>query len=201
VLGHSTLRMTERLYGGLRNRSALNHWHDMVSRDPPAGESVTGPTAVPSAKTVEREARCPPGRHARTFPPPRQFLPFAEWPEADRRALDAAIAPLGPFDAPRVAAHWRPATIEVLRRVYARYLSWLGHQGLLDAEEPLAERLTPERLTAYLQEVRQIWSPNTVAQCLRSLRLLMRAMAPEQEWRWISKHRRRCRRRRTATPP
>jgi integrase len=32
VLGHSTLRMTEHLYGALRNRSALSQWHDMVSR-------------------------------------------------------------------------------------------------------------------------------------------------------------------------
>jgi integrase len=32
VLGHSTLRMTEHLYGALRNRSALSQWHDVVSK-------------------------------------------------------------------------------------------------------------------------------------------------------------------------
>jgi integrase/recombinase XerD len=73
-------------------------------------------------------------------------------------------------------------------RLYAHYLNWLRHRGLLDAEESPAERLTPERLTAYLQEVRQVWSLNTVDQSLRHLRLIMQALVPEQDWRWISKH-------------
>jgi integrase/recombinase XerD len=149
---------------------------------------TVGPTTVPSAKTAQREARRPPGRPSELFPPERRYLRYSAWPEADRRALETAIAPLGPFDAPRAAAHWRPVTVRIRCRAYSRYLSWLRRQGLLVAEETPAERLTPERLTAYLQEFRQAQSLCSVDQSLRELRLIMQALAPERDWRWINKN-------------
>ncbi len=141
-----------------------------------------------SARTAERNPKRPPGRPAELFPPERRYLRYSAWPEGDRRALETAIAPLGPFDTPPAAAHWRPDTVRMRCRAYSRYLSWLRRQGFLVAEETPAERLTPERLTAYLQEFRQAQSPCSVDQSLRDLRLIMQALAPERDRRWINKN-------------
>jgi hypothetical protein len=67
---------------------------------------MTGDTrTVLSAKTVQREPKRPLGRPSELFPPERQYLRYSAWLEADRRALETALAPLGPFDSPRTAAH------------------------------------------------------------------------------------------------
>jgi integrase len=116
------------------------------------------------------------------------FLRHEDWPEADRLALHHATAPVGPFDPPGRASHWRPETLRMRRHVYARYLGWLRREGLLRADEGPADRITEPRLTAYLQWRSGTASAVTMDMIVRNLRSIMQAIAPERDWCWITRH-------------
>jgi integrase len=128
------------------------------------------------------------GRPSESFPPEHRHLAYEAWPVADRRALEAAIAPPGPFDRPGRASYWRPVTLSLRQRAYSRYLGWLDRRGLLLADEEPADRLTPDRLTGYLREFRTNCSPISVYQSVLHLRLILQAMAPSINWKWVTRH-------------
>jgi len=130
----------------------------------------------------------PVGRFSEDYPPERQCIRLDSWPEADRLAYERARYMGDVFELPGPAAPWASATCRGRRQAYGRYLNFLKRKGFLLEHEGPADRMTPERLALYLAEARRLLSAATSKQILIELRLILRAMAPEKDWNWITRH-------------
>jgi integrase len=119
--------------------------------------------------------------------PSRRSLPLAEWPEADHRAWEAALAPGDILDGTVGAAHhWRPNTRAKNRNGYGRWLTFLHRAGLLAAGQIPAERVTQENVRAYIAELQgQDVSSWTLWARLVELYSAITAMAPGSDLVWL----------------
>ncbi len=117
--------------------------------------------------------------------PMRKNLRFADWPEADRRAWEGLFAEGDVFDDAGLARHWRPATRRTNCRHYALWLGWHARRGELEPEVAPAARVTPERVQAYAANLIETLAPCTAASIVVGLKVVMKAMAPETDWRWL----------------
>jgi integrase/recombinase XerD len=118
--------------------------------------------------------------------PTRRCLPVAEWPDADSIAWQASLAVDDPLSFERsTAACWRPTTRHKNRRGYGRWLTFLTNSGQ-DLSKSLADRVTRERVTAYLDELRhQKVAPYTLRNRVLELHAVMIALAPDRDWSWM----------------
>jgi integrase/recombinase XerD len=114
-------------------------------------------------------------------------LPISLWPSADQAAWAKAIRPRNPFDEWGIAAHWSPATRRKIIAGYGRFLFWLKERNELDETVGPAERITRERLTAYLEDLRNINRGHTIQCRIQELGDAMRALAPECDWGFIKR--------------
>jgi integrase len=121
--------------------------------------------------------------------PSRRCLKLEHWPAADRRAWEEAVTPGGLLDEAGLAAHWRPATLKSVQDAYWRWLTFLTRQGYLDPEAGPAERLTPDRLRAFIAELQATVAPLTVRNRVRDLTEALRVMAPETDFSYLSRAR------------
>ena len=116
---------------------------------------------------------------------PKTAWPLARWPEADRQAWEQARSPGGLLDDAGLAAGWRPATVNGALAIYGRLLAFLDREGLLDATQGAGGRLTPDRLTRYVAELQGVSASRTVASYVVMLDMVLRALAPGQDWDWL----------------
>jgi integrase/recombinase XerD len=114
-------------------------------------------------------------------------LPLNLWPPADRAAWEAAIRADDPFETGGVASRWSPATRCKTAMGYGRYLCWLRERGELDETADPAERITPERLAAYLEELKRTNRGHTIQTRIQELGDAMEALAPSSDWRFIKR--------------
>jgi hypothetical protein len=128
------------------------------------------------------------GRFSEDYPPERRRIRFSDWPERDRLAYEQARRLGDAFDLPGPAALWADETCRGRRAGYGRYLNFLHRNELLLAAEGPADRVTPDRITLYLAEMKQLLSARTIQQMLVELRQMMRALAPDGNWTWIARH-------------
>ena len=117
--------------------------------------------------------------------PTRKFLRLANWPEADRLAWNDLFADGDILEDAGPARHWRPATRRTNLQHYARWLGWHARRGELDPASTPATRVTPERVLAYAAHLVETLAPCTAASAVIGLKVLMKAMAPETDWRWL----------------
>lgn len=112
-------------------------------------------------------------------------LPYIGWPTADQVAW-VACCRQGDFLEPggRGAA-WRPASRRSGEGAYGRWLAWLATQQVDLALEAPADRFTVERMRAYLGFVGCGRAPVTVVSCLGVLIMVVSALFPECDWRWL----------------
>jgi integrase/recombinase XerD len=124
----------------------------------------------------------------RKSPDNRRAMPFEEWPERNRLAWLAAIAP-GDDDllaVDRPALRWKPSSKEVFVRYYGIWLAWLKSRGELDPVHDPGARVTRQRLTEYLKAQRDLGvGAKTLVNQAVSLRHMFGALAPGQEWTWM----------------
>ncbi|MGB8631200.1 MAG: tyrosine-type recombinase/integrase, partial [Xanthobacteraceae bacterium] len=99
------------------------------------------------------------------------------WPSADQAAWEIAIRPGSPFEEGGIAALWSPDTRRKTIAGYGRFLLWLKKRNGLNETASPAERITQERLKAYLEDLRNINRGHTA----------MRALAPECDWGFIKR--------------
>ena len=108
----------------------------------------------------------------------RYSLSFRDWPEADRRAWEAALMVRDVFDDGGVATPWRPATRTDAITAYGYWLKFLGDEDFTLLELNPAERVTTARVRAYLQALLSRMSAMGAAATLGQLVLALRAIAP-----------------------
>lgn len=121
----------------------------------------------------------------RRIDPTRRCKRVEEWPAPDQAAWAAALQPSQDPDRSKVAEHWAEATRHLVVSGHGRWLTWLEQQGLLDPRQSPGERVTPERVAAYMADLRRNAAEATVAVRLEQLGHAMRAMAPTQPWQWV----------------
>jgi integrase/recombinase XerD len=114
-------------------------------------------------------------------------LPIELWPPADRAAWEAAMRSSDPFDGGGIAAHWSVATRRKTAGGYGRFLFWLKERNELDVTGDPASRITRERLTAYLDDLRRTNRGHTIQCRIQELGDAMQALAPESDWRFIKR--------------
>lgn len=122
---------------------------------------------------------------ARPVDPMRQALPFAEWPLVDRQAWMAAQTKGDVFDEEGRAAHWAARTRQTNEQHYGRWLGYLCWTGILDEAAAPADRVTSETVRAYNRHLASIVAPRTRLSMLVGLKVMMQAMAPDGNWRWL----------------
>jgi integrase len=126
--------------------------------------------------------------------PDRRCLKVEQWPELDRRAWGAVLKPGNLLDAGGRGAAWAPHTRHTTGRCYGGWLTWLDRSHLLDPTIGPADRVTPERVVRYVNDLRQRNSAYTVLSRVRELCNAIQAMAPARDWQWLHKIVRRLRR-------
>ena len=123
--------------------------------------------------------------------PARRCMPVLEWPRRDRKAWDAALLHGSVLDERGLAAHWRPETKRSIAAAYGRFLTFLARNGWLDPGLGPADRITPDRLRAYLTDLSQTVAPVTFAGRIRNLEQALRVMVPGKQFPYLGLARRR----------
>lgn len=117
--------------------------------------------------------------------PARRPLKLEEWPEADRWAWQEALREGDVLAPGGIASEWASLTRLEVAKSYGRWLAWLGRNALLDPSAPLAERITPDRISRYVADLKASYAPYTVVIRVQQLHAAHRAMAPEGDWHWL----------------
>ncbi len=122
---------------------------------------------------------------ASNFHPARRCLRPEQWPLADREAWAAAFKPGNLLDPPGPGAHLSPARIRNLELGYGRWLTWCEDEGYLQPGSTPAERLTKDRLKAYVAHLEELNSSKTVMIRIQQLGAAIRLMAPGFDPPWL----------------
>jgi hypothetical protein len=108
-------------------------------------------------------------------------------PPADRQGWQAAVAPGDDLllldDGP--GAGLAPRTLLRHRASYGRWSSWLRAQGRLDPASMPGERATRENIRGYVAALQAVNASGTVLVRLQSLAVVLRWVAPAQDWAWL----------------
>jgi integrase len=125
--------------------------------------------------------------------PHRRCLPLAEWPTPDRTAWLAALAPGDLLEAGGERARYAPASNRKTEKGYGRWLAWLLCRGYLEPEKAPADRITPERLRAYIADLSVFDASATILSRLQELHDAAAALDCNRNWDWIRQIARRVR--------
>jgi hypothetical protein len=123
------------------------------------------------------------------FDPDRRRLRVEEWPAHDQAAWKAANAPFDPLR-PTVgpASHWAPSTRDLVEGGYGSWLGWIQRLGELDPTSRPGERVTPDRLQAYLARLQAMrYAPYTISGRIQQLADAIRVMEPQGDWSWLQR--------------
>ena len=119
--------------------------------------------------------------------PENRCMPLSEWPTQDQAAWQAALTPAGFLEAGGVAAAWSPGGRQMVVVGYGHWLSWLDRTRQLAPATTPASRVTQVRVTDYLESMLARLAPLTVQGRIGQLGRALRALAPGQEWTWLSR--------------
>jgi len=111
--------------------------------------------------------------------------PLHGWPVRDRAAWEQAVRAGDPLEPGGIGAAWSPASRRKTALGYGRFIGWLASRGQLDPAAAPEDRVTLERIRAYLDNLKSSHGDYGLACRLQELGDALRAMAPRRDWRWI----------------
>ena len=118
--------------------------------------------------------------------PARRQLKLEDWPEGDRAAWNAALAPGDLLDGTMGPAfHLAPATQTIYRYNYGRWLTSRIRAGGFDLMAEPASRITHKAVSSYLSELQSQVSSRTVCGYIRGLKAVAQAFDPDADWNWL----------------
>jgi hypothetical protein len=112
-------------------------------------------------------------------------LPLHLWPEADRKAWNAACQPAMRLKRGGSAGHLRPVTRDDHALHYGNFLGFLDRCGSLQTDGPPAANVTPNKVEAYLTELKGRVSSVTVHGSICRLRRAAQYMVPGRDLTWL----------------
>jgi integrase len=113
-------------------------------------------------------------------------LPLERWPEADRTAWNAACRPARRLNPGGAAGHLKPVTRDDHAQHYGNFLGFLKRRGLLQSEGPPAANVIPEKVDAYLAELKDRVASTTLHGSICRLRRTAQYIAPGRDFTWLS---------------
>ena len=113
-------------------------------------------------------------------------LPLDLWPETDRNAWISACRPAARLKRGGAAGHLKPITRDDLARRYGYFLDFLSRRGLLPLDEPAAAHVTPDKVNAYIDELKERVGSVTVYGSIYKLRRAAQLMAPSRDFAWLA---------------
>ena len=118
----------------------------------------------------------------------RHAVPCEDWPPADQALWWAVIAEGDILDGSGPGANWAPTTKNNTRKAYGYWLHWLGTKGLLSkpAHHPL-DRITPERIRAYIGDMEDNAAPLTRFVYILDLLRFAQVVSPDRNWDWLKR--------------
>ena len=118
--------------------------------------------------------------------PTLKHLPPGQWPEADHEVFRAAYQPGDIFDDTRgPGANLAQGTRKMIRTSYRRWLGFLKAKYPGDLLKPPADRITLERVRAFIEQLSSEVRTTTVAHVVGNLCYAARLIAPASDWRWL----------------
>lgn len=113
-------------------------------------------------------------------------LPLEDWPARDRALWTEGVEAKGLFDAAGAGANWSERSRRKTAGGYGYWLSWLHEHGACDPDLAPAERVTPERVAAYVAELRSQHADYTALCRIQELLDALRVLAPDKDWKWLT---------------
>ena len=110
-----------------------------------------------------------------------------QWPVRDRQLWVAARNREGVLDDGGPAASWRPATIHNCERGYGVLLNWFSANGWLEETTSPADRISQDRLRAFIADYSPGRAPLTIAGTVRDIAMVVRACSPPDGLPWLTK--------------
>jgi integrase len=119
--------------------------------------------------------------------------PIDDWPARDRVLWNKGVEPGGLFETGGAGASWSDGSRFKTARGYQAWLSWLAAQERLDPDMEPADRVTPERVVAFISHLQSELAPYTVLCRIQELYDALRVIAPATYWDWLAELYRRLR--------
>ena len=116
---------------------------------------------------------------------PRRSLPLSAWPDADRGLWETMLSEGDILDGQGAGADWAPSTRENTRAAYGRWLNWLTSNQHLDPAAVPLDRITPERIRAYVLDLQLSAASSTVSQYVLDLLRFALAADRGRDWQWL----------------
>ena len=118
----------------------------------------------------------------------RHAVPLNDWPDADQAMWRQVIASGDIFDGQGPGANWAPSTTDNTRKAYGYWLHWLGINCLLSMPDkhPL-DRITPERIKAYIGDMHDDTAPLTRFVYILDLLRFAQSVVPDRDWDWLKR--------------
>src|SRR5579859_1954459 len=119
-------------------------------------------------------------------PQPRLHLPFADWPEVDRRMWNSAVDNDDSFED-------GPGARLAERTLHKYWMGWRRFLGFLTLAKPEllekepSDRVTREQVRRFVEHLRETNTGHSVAIQIDSLYGAARTMMPDKDWTWLLK--------------
>lgn len=116
-----------------------------------------------------------------------KHLPVELWPEADIEAFEKIYESGDIFDETAgPGAHLAEGTRRMIRTAYRRWLGFLTEHDPSALESAPADRLTPDRLRAFVDHLSVEVRKSSVAHAVHNLYYAARMIAPDRDWSWLA---------------
>jgi len=115
----------------------------------------------------------------------RKATPFNQWPMADQSAWETAMATGDRFDGRGAASHWSPASKNSISAAYGSWLGFLGQNSPLALNQAPVERVTPDSIGAYIDQLNNEVAASTTHIYIDHLLCALRVMGPNHDWNWL----------------
>ena len=113
----------------------------------------------------------------------RRSLPLNSWPEADRKAWNAACQPTARLRRGGAAGHLKPVTRDDYALHYGCFLGFLDRCGLLRSDGPAAANVIADKINAYLTDLKSRVGSVRVHGSICTLRRVAQHIAPGRDYR------------------
>jgi integrase len=117
-------------------------------------------------------------------PRPRLLLHYSQWPTADRTLWERAFGGDDPFD-DAAAARLATSSRQQYLTGWRRFLGFLALEEAAALEIAPADRLTIERVRAFVAHLAETNIPRSVAIQVDALYKAARLMMPDIDWTWL----------------
>jgi integrase len=115
----------------------------------------------------------------------RRCKPVAQWPQHDRRCWQAALQRGDWLEPGGCRAEHSRFSNRGMEKGYGRWLAWLDGKSQFDNQIAPGDRITPDRVRAYVADLDAENASGTVIARLIELKVMADVMDPGRDWSWI----------------